>query len=299
MTALALRGVNALAHTRSQTVRRWQRGGHCAGVGRPEGAGGFLRFSAQGEQGAWQGLIMARDWLHHSLPQLPLLLAVECPATSIAGLFRAVPRPLVIEVDELHYQHLSDVELIEPSCLPAQELPWLDTSRGRLWFTLLPPECPASGAQESWLTDLPMHLELRLGVSDLSCSGHLRLGVGDVLRITRLTHQCLLADCAIGVFTFTEEGLHMELTVADSSEQDVVELDHLPVRLEFVLATHAIELGALKNIIAGQLIPLAADVAQHIEVRANGKRVARGELVQLDERLGVELLEVYRNTGDE
>lgn len=299
MRALALRGVNALAHTRSQAVRRWQRGGHRAGIGGPEGPCAFLRFRAQGEQGDWQGLIMARDWLHHSLPQLPLLLTVECPATSIAGLFRAVPRPLAMVVDELHYQNLSDVELIESSCMPAQELPWLDTAQGRVWFTVLPPEFRASGALESWLTDLPLHLELRLGVSDLSCSSHLRLGVGDVLRITRLTQQCLLADCGIGVFTFTEEGLHMELTVADSSEQDVVELDHLPVRLEFVLATHDIELGTLRHFIAGQLIPLAADAAQHIEVRANGKRVARGELVQLDEQLGVELLEVYRNTRDE
>ncbi|MHC8354904.1 FliM/FliN family flagellar motor switch protein [Pseudomonas sp. LB3P81] len=115
----------------------------------------------------------------------------------------------------------------------------------------------------------------------------------------------LLADQCIGVFTFTEEGLHMQSTVADSNQQagtdadTQVELDALPVRLEFLLATHDIDLGTLSRIIDGQLIPLAADAARHIEVRANGKRVARGELVQLDEQLGVELLEVYRNTGNE
>jgi len=110
-----------------------------------------------------------------------------------------------------------------------------------------------------------------------------------------------LADQRIGVFTFTEEGLHMQSTVADSNQQTDgpadadIELGALPVRLEFLLAAHEIDLGTLSQIIDGQLIPLAADAARHIEVRANGKRVARGELVQLDDQLGVELLEVYRN----
>ena len=97
----------------------------------------------------------------------------------------------------------------------------------------------------------------------------------------------------------------MHSTVADSTHLAAadagsgVELDALPVRLEFLLASHDIDLGTLSRIIDGQLIPLAADAARHIEVRANGKPVARGELVQLDEQLGVELLAVYRSTDDE
>jgi type III secretion protein Q len=71
------------------------------------------------------------------------------------------------------------------------------------------------------------------------------------------------------------------------------------VRLEFILATHDIDLATLSQIVDGQLIPLGDDAARHIEVRANGKRVARGELVQLDEQLGVELIEVYRGTSSE
>lgn len=93
----------------------------------------------------------------------------------------------------------------------------------------------------------------------------------------------------------------MQTTVADANEQNAPgsDLGSVPVRLEFVLATHDTDLATLSQIIDGQLIPLADDAAQHIEVRANGKRVARGELVQLDEQLGVELLEIYRNIRDE
>lgn len=307
MTALSVRRVNALTHARAQVIQRWQRAGHCAGLGRPDGQQGYLRFSARGERGDWQGLVLARDWLHRSLPQLQPMLAVECPQASIAGLFRAVPRPLVLAVDELHYRDLADVELIESALIKSQELPWLDTAQGRLWLTDLPPLRPARQTSDwrSWLADLPQRLELILGVSYLSRSSRERLGRGDVLLISDSTRQCWLAGQSIGVFTFTEEGLRMELAPADSPAQAETEqpisadLDHLPVRLEFVLATHDIELGELAAFVAGQVIPLAVDAAQRIEVRANGKAVARGELVQLDEQLGVELLEVYRNALSE
>ena len=72
-----------------------------------------------------------------------------------------------------------------------------------------------------------------------------------------------------------------------------------PVRLEFLLPSHETDLATLSRIIDGQLIPLTEDAARHIEVRANGKPVARGELVQLDGQLAVELLQVYRASADE
>jgi type III secretion protein Q len=306
MSTLKLRRVDPLAHACAQAVQRWRRAGHGAGLGHVQKLPGHLHFCAQGDGVDWQGLIMARDWLHQSLPPLQSLLAVECPLMSIAGLFRAVPHPLPLEMDELSYRELSDIELLDAASLPTHDLPWLDTSRGRVWLTRLPSARAANNPRVagSWLRDLPLRLTLRLGASPLGRAGPVRLGEGDVLRITQRTQQCWLADRCIGVFTFTEEGLHMQSTIADADQQAAeteagVELGALMVRLEFVLATHEIDLATLSRIIDGQLIPLAVDAAQHIEVRANGKRVARGELVQLDDHLGVELLEVYRNTRDE
>ena len=303
MRALTLRRVDASAHGCTQAVQRWRRAGHAAGSGRPDRLPGYLQFRARSHQGDWCGLIQARDWLNRALPQLPALLTVECQLTSIAELFRAVPRPLP-RVDGLSYQALVDLELIAPADLPTHELPWLDTAHGRVWLTQLPPTHPANGSlgPQSWLADLPLRLHLLLGVSHLR---QVRLGQGDVLRITHRTDQCLLADQCIGGFTFTDEGLTMQSTLADSNQQVAPAVDAdaglgaLPVRLEFLLATHELDLRTLSQIIEGQLIPLAADAARHIEVRANGKRVARGELVQLDDQLGVEVLEIYRDAATE
>ncbi|MGZ9737817.1 FliM/FliN family flagellar motor switch protein [Pseudomonas sp. GNP012] len=303
MSALKLRRVNASAHTAAQAIRRWRNADVDAGSGHPPRQSGYLCFRASGEGGEWWGLIDARDWLHRSLPGLRSLLSVECSLMNIAELFRAVPQPLLLEVDDLHYRQISDVDGVPPGQLPPQELPWLDTPRGRLWLTRLPPARAANQPldADSWLSDLPLRLELILGASHL---GHgIRLKAGDVLRIIQRSQRCYLGRQCLGAFTFTEQGVHMLSTATDAqstadfdTDTDTdFDLGALPVRLEFLLATREIDLATLSHIIAGQLIPLADDAVRHIEVRANGKPVARGELVQLQEQLAVELLEVYRN----
>lgn len=305
MNTLALRRVNPQLHLRSQAVKRWQRDGLDAGLGSPDRQQACLCFTAEGGQGQWQGIIDARAWLNQSLPQLQSLLAAQCPLGRIAELFRAIPRPLQLQPQELHYRTLSAVEWIEPGALPV-DLPWLATSRGTVWLTRLPSPCamPVDLHAQAWLRDVPQRLKLLLGRSDLSLCSLLRLAPGDVLRLTRQLCQCWLAQRCIGVFTFTKEGLLMETRVVDvpamqAQAQAGIELHELPVHLEFVLASREVRLVELANIMAGQLITLAADAVQHIEIRANGRAVARGELVQLDGQLGVELLEVYRNPRDE
>jgi len=305
MGGLKLRQVDASAHIHTQAVQRWRLAGRDAGLGKLPVRAGYLRFCAEGVGDGWQGLIMARDWLQQSLPTLQSLLPRECPLPSIVELFRAVPRPLPLDMEELRYSRLSGVELVAPAHLPSQDLPWLETSRGRLWVTRLPlpTAMPSTLQLDPWLHRLPMRLTLILGASGLSLADRIRLAEGDVLRIHQQTRHCRLAGRCLGVFTFTHEGLHMQ--PSDACPEDTqqtkatVDLGTLPVRLEFVLAVHEIDLAALAQVIDGQLIPLAEDAAQQIEVRANGKRVARGELVQLDGQLGVELLNVYRNSDDE
>jgi flagellar motor switch/type III secretory pathway protein FliN len=47
------------------------------------------------------------------------------------------------------------------------------------------------------------------------------------------------------------------------------------------------------------VLPLSLEAAGRVEVRAGGQRIATGELVQLDDRLGVELCDIYRGSGNE
>jgi type III secretion protein Q len=66
------------------------------------------------------------------------------------------------------------------------------------------------------------------------------------------------------------------------------------MHLEILLQEQLITRKRLALFAPGKVLPLAPEVIHCVEVRVNGQLLALGELVQLEDRLGVELLEVYQ-----
>ena len=69
-----------------------------------------------------------------------------------------------------------------------------------------------------------------------------------------------------------------------------LDTDLLPVKLVFLAGETEVALRDLKQIAPGYVFELGRPVDRHVEVRANGKRIAIGELVEIDQRVGVRLL---------
>lgn len=301
-----LRRIDPLEYARRQAVERWRRAGCRADLHRPPVGGAYLAFRAQGPGGDWQGLVAAREWLDGLLPTLHALLKAPCSSERIVELFQALARPVEVELDELGYERLSSIAT-STAPAPDQPLPRITTSRGSLWLLRLPERTPPppSLSDSPWLLSLPQALRLTLGDSRVSPLTVQALARGDVLRISRLTRQWHLADQPVGEFTFSEQGLLMTLspTPDDTSPSPPAEpgaaLGGLPVHLAFVLHEQRISLAELAALIEGQVLALESSVLRTIEIRANGRLLARGELVQLGESLGVELQQLCRELPDE
>ncbi|WP_406705046.1 FliM/FliN family flagellar motor switch protein [Sodalis sp.] len=69
-------------------------------------------------------------------------------------------------------------------------------------------------------------------------------------------------------------------------------LANLPLTLEFILQRRYLSLGEIQQFSQGKVLELDPEGEKHIEIRANGHLLALGELVQLEGRLGVELMEL-------
>ncbi|SEK33146.1 FliM/FliN family flagellar motor switch protein [Pseudomonas agarici] len=306
-SSLGLRRVDPQRYACQCAIERWRRAGYQAELSPPVVPGDYLSFCALGRGVGWQGLVEAREWLDGLFPQLRSLLKAPCAIEHIAELFQAVPRPLNITLEELHYERLLSVELIAPPALELRPLPRIATAQGSLWVVGLP-ETPAPQAPllpSAWLSSLPQCVRATLGYSELARTALRTFAEGDVLRISQPTRQWHLAGQPVGEFTFIEEGLQMTLSPAapdrppEHDSEPGPSLGRLPVRLEFVLSEQAISLAELAALIEGQVLTLAPTVLRDIEVRANGQTVARGELVQWGDELGVELLQVRRGSIDE
>lgn len=66
------------------------------------------------------------------------------------------------------------------------------------------------------------------------------------------------------------------------------------VQLVAVMAKKTVSLRELLDLHMGQVIDLQRPPSEQVDLVANGKLVARGELVELDGRLGVRILKLVR-----
>ena len=298
---LHLRCVALADSERRQVVARWQRDGHPVRLSQPSPQTRYVAFCAQGCQGIWQGLIGAREWVQAVGPQWSPWLHHEGTDQAILDLFSAVSRPVEIAHGLLDYQRLFEFRLIQGESLLGACLPCITTPQSDMWVLQAPSQRKApSRPLQAWVQALPQALRIILGNSELARLPTRQLARGDVLIIAEQTRQLFMADLCIGQFTFAKEGLHMQLTPPDNpSPNGSCVLSELPVKLEFVLGELTLSIAQLNELIEHQVLPLEATAASNVEVRVGGKCIAVGELVQLGDRLGVELREVGRGMGNE
>jgi type III secretion protein Q len=173
---------------------------------------------------------------------------------------------------------------------------------------------PAAASEEA-LADLPMPIRLAVGWVDLTHGALGRLAVHDVIlldecwvqgqdELTLVVGRSHALRCAWAGTTLEVKG-HWEHIMVDGMEthvepeldgsdladddetDDPVALDDVPVRVSFDLGTRVVTLGELRAIAPGYTFDLGRELRRAVIVRANGKAIGEGELVDVDGRVGV------------
>lgn len=78
---------------------------------------------------------------------------------------------------------------------------------------------------------------------------------------------------------------------------DVAELEEIPVDLEIRFALSTVDLSSFVAIGPGAVIDAGVDLEGPLDIVANGRRVGRGRLVRIGDRIGVEI-EGWRMAGE-
>ncbi|MBY0443580.1 MAG: FliM/FliN family flagellar motor switch protein, partial [Burkholderiales bacterium] len=190
------------------------------------------------------------------------------------------------------------LQLGQKAPMPATAMLCLKTPQGRVWLMDIPAMRKGQDKLDpAWLLTLPLPLIFEIGCSKLSRRARARLGVGDVLLISEETHWVKSCNVRIGRYWQNEDGIMIEredeAQLATPTEIPDL-LAELPLRLEFILQQSTVSVSQLGDLYLGQLLPLIPNAEKLIEVKANGVLIARGELVQVDGRLGVELSEIQQ-----
>lgn len=83
----------------------------------------------------------------------------------------------------------------------------------------------------------------------------------------------------------------------DRSAADLAPVFDVPVNVKAVLGRATMDVSALLELSAGSLIELDRKVGEAIDIFINNRLVARGELVVVDNNLGVTMTEIIKD-GD-
>jgi len=83
----------------------------------------------------------------------------------------------------------------------------------------------------------------------------------------------------------------------EHTASDLAAVYDVPVNIQAVLGRAQVEVSSLLRLTKGSVIELDRKVGEAIDIYVNNRLVARGEVVIVDERLGVTMTEIIKD-GD-
>ncbi len=266
----------------------------------PAPAGRHMAVNA--DHGVWRALIDPREWLCHELPELAVMAGTACDDEKIMALFNSRSRPLAFAHHALTYRLLRAESLVLPGDVPDGLLPRLSARECTVWVTgitdslMMKPQTAGT-----CLLAMPLAVEWLIGASGLPGGLAAKLSVGDVLLINEAKHQLRCQGVTIGTYWQNEE---MIMINEYDKDTDMPEGHHpqpaaaalipnaltpVPLKVEFILQRRYLTIGELQHLFKGKVLEIDPAREKNIEIRANGHLLASGELVQLEDRLGVEI----------
>lgn len=300
-----LRRVNKTEQHWQQFALIWRRQGYALEreiVPDPEARLFFFRADS-----GWQGCIDLDEWLARVMPDSAKLARAAWQYAELALLFTQSVRPLDQLPDELAYHSLSTCEVSEKN----ENLTLsIQTSQGRVWLIKLPEKrSPAQSAGEISIDNVPLTVHFNIGHSAISLSLLKQITPGDVIFINEQFNTLTVEQQKIGSFYKTEEGFMYEnmnedvdaeledsdWDIQDDEEEEpaLIPRDNVKVKINFVLQQSRLSLSEIERFCQGMVLPCKPDAESNVIITANGAAIARGEIVWLEDRPGVEILEIY------
>jgi type III secretion protein Q len=230
------------------------------------------------------------------------LASLACCADSellAARLFAVTPQPLHLPMPELQYDILDVASPIEGTDLPEGPLLKVRAAECPVWLMRVPDVHPPPARDMDHVT---FSLDVEAGRSRIRADALRQIRCGDVLLVRDAQRRLSCGGRVIGGYQLEAGSAMLEtFTQPDMSPDDErtyegllqptsgLPVDQLPVELVFVLQRERMTLAELRQLAASRLLPLRPGAEQQVEVRVNDTLLARGELVQLDGKLGVEI----------
>ena len=280
-------------------------------------AGAPVRLSRAAPAEIARPLVVQLAWAGHPL-------RLRCPAALVQGVLagldpgyahQALPAidllPLLLQLAAGSWP----VEVV--SVAPGEALP--DSVAVMLHVTGQDWPGELAGALSLWpeqaslpplLRALPLPAALRFGVTRLPVATAASLREGDAVLMqtggVRGAGRLVAAESWLAAAAQTGHGWRLSeaprparrqdgewLMAGEGSDKTAARPDDIPVTLTFDVGRTEVTVAELARLASGSVLELGRGAAELVEIRANGRRIGRGELVDIDGTVGVRITGLF------
>lgn len=271
--------------------------------------GAMLRFEVSGRRGDLRLAVPAEQWCPAMLPAMAGFAWSELVDRSAVACWLPDQPLLELAAAPFHGATVTLREVVPVSVLAlgSGPQPCLQTAQGSAWIERA--DCIAGESLAPATQALRVPVDL--GIARLRLSMHrLRsLAPGAVLLLDQLQPVARHAQRRLYSFDFTLETISVNtpfdflddddggtdiaaasaIATASADTTPGIDIRRLPVAVDVVLCQLQHAIGELDGLQPGTVFNLPDDAWKHLQLRVNGQLIARGELVQVGDQLGVQL----------
>ncbi|EBH8768146.1 YscQ/HrcQ family type III secretion apparatus protein [Salmonella enterica] len=286
---ISLRRISERERRLTHALMFAQEQGWNAELTHPSACGNWVQLTESGYR--WKAWLRLEDWLQHAAPSLAELAISAGAEQEVARWLATCQKPLLFQAPQLTYERLWIGEVVTAKHLPAGMLLRVMSDNGPVWFEDITISEPAGTFCVT--DDIRWSLSLVMGRSRITLELLKKAEIGDVLLIKESVSEVYCHTKLLGYFSRSGEECILDniqlQNIQETDHADLIDFSQLPVNLEFVLYHQSTTLAELQSMYQGKVLSLPANVECHIGIRVNGAIIGYGELVQLDNSIGVEI----------
>lgn len=259
----------------------------------------------------WKGIIDLREWLELIKPDLSGLSMYAWKFDELETLFLNSHTLNELLPSELEFNTLYSNGKVNCNDSDYKNIiAMLRTDYGNIWIHDIDNSFNHVSKLEKYKCEhIPVELILRMGFSNITLLTLNKVNVGDILFVNRQTHDVVIQNKVIGHFT-NDNGVYMINTIFynDNINDTINDDDNLiessdklsskgdiPITLEYILQKNKIPLSELESIFEGKVLPCDLAAENNIKIVANGVLIAKGNIIWIEDRLGVEITHLFHN----
>jgi len=259
-----------------------------------------LRFRLSRPDGVTICRVDASTWANAHLPALAGLDWQGMDAATITGL-TAQEHPVRFDHPGLGYERAEPLVADGPQERVA--LPMITSAEGPVWIEHMDWTLPSAGNVMALPSGLRTRLRLHLARLRMPLRRLRRLRCGDIILLADINPRACCGKRALFDYNLHPEAItvntldipdDMDTAGTDAEPRALLDLTDLPLNLDVSLGQLHLSLSELSTIQPGSVLPLPAHAYRQVQLQHDGQIVAHGELVQVGDRLGVQLTRVAR-----